>query len=90
MPAVDGALVPRRRARHGGQDVVVHGAAALLQPIPVPRVALQPVLHRGAPVLVPFLLVAAPGAGGALRGVAEPPPAEPQDLLHIKLLLPRH
>lgn len=89
VPGVDGPVMHRCWPRHGGQDVVVDRAAVLLQPISVPRVALQPVLHRGPPVLESFLLVAAPGAGGALRGVAEPPPAEPQDLLHIKLFLPR-
>lgn len=88
LPAVPGAVMHRRGAGHRSQDVVMNGAAVLLEPISVPRVALEPVLHWGSPVLKPFLLVAAPGAGGALRGVAEPSPAEPQDLLHIKLFLP--
>ena len=60
---------------------------------------LQPALPRCPPaaVLQAILLevaaaaaATAASAGRALGGVAEPAPAKPQDLLHVKVLLPRH
>lgn len=90
MPGLNRSVVHWGWTWHGGQYVVVDRTAGFLQPISVPSVVLQPVLNWCPPVLISFLLMAAPRACGALRGVTEPPPAEPQDLLHIKLLLARY
>lgn len=90
MPGLNRSVVHWRWTWHRCQYIVVDRTAVFLQPISVPRMVLQPVLNRCPSVLISFLLMAAPRACGALRGVTEPPPAEPQDLLHIKLFLSRY
>lgn len=90
MPGLNGSVVHRGWTWHRCQYIVVDRTAVFLQPISVPRVVLQPVLNRCPSVFISFLLMAAPRACRALRGVTEPPPAEPQDLLHIKLFLSRY
>lgn len=66
----------------------VHGAVALAKSSSVPGVTLQP--DRCSPVVETFLLDIAPIPSWGLSVVAEPAPAEPEDLLHIKLLFSRH
>lgn len=81
------------RLRHDA----VHRTAGLPQSsdAPFPWVALQSSLYRSSSVVQAILLdvashTATSTTSRTLRWMAEPAPTEPEDLFHIKLLLPWH
>lgn len=85
-----GSHVDRRGSRGWRQDAVRRAVVGLSVRSSVPALTLEPALHRCPPVVEAVGLQEAAVPCGTLRGVTEPAPAEPKDLLHVKLLLSRH
>lgn len=79
--------INRRGSRVRCQNAV-RGAVVLTESSSVPGVTLQP--DRCSPMVQTFLLDVAPIPSWGLSAVAEPAPAEPEDLLHVELLFSRH
>lgn len=77
-----------RRGSRVWCQYAVHRAVVLAESSSVPGVTLQP--NRCSPVVQTFLLDVAPIPSWGLSAVAEPAPAEPEDLLHVELLFSRH
>lgn len=84
-----GSHVDRRGSRGRRQDAVRRAVGLSVRPS-VPALTLEPALHRCSPVIEAVRLEEATVPRGTLRGVTKPAPTEPKDLLHVKLLLPRH